>query len=71
MRKVEAVLRARIRKLEGDARDIYGDREKFRNYFTKMFRWYLKLLGEKSTPSMSWTIEDMTKFLTTVKKFYW
>lgn len=71
MRAVEKRLRERIKNLEDELAKVKADREKFRNHFAQRFRWWIKLIGEKRTPNMSWLIESDAKVLSEFERWYW
>lgn len=64
-------LRERIRELEINLNEIEADREKYRSHFKKRLKWFLQLLGEGKSPSMTWIVEDEAKFWNNVKPFWW
>jgi hypothetical protein len=71
MRAVEKRLRERVKVLEADVEELKADRELFREHFRERFRWWIKLLGENSTPVLPWLIEDEAKWLRRFKWFSW
>ena len=71
MRKVERVLRERIKALETKVQELEQDRELFRSHFVDRFKWWIKLLGEKSTPNMAWLVEADAIWLRKFKAWYW
>lgn len=54
-----------------ELRKMTNDRTIWRNEFMKHFKWFIKLLGEKGSPSLPWLIEDMSKTINKVETFYW
>ena len=71
MRAVEKRLRERIKALEKELEDVRTDRQKFRQHFADRFKWWIKLLGDKETPNMSWLIENDAKWLRDFEWFPW
>ena len=71
MTKVERGLRARIKELEVEVKALEDDRDLFRSHFVDRFKWWIKLLGEKSTPNMAWLVEADAVWLRKFKVWYW
>ena len=71
MRAVERRLRERVAQLEKDLSEVEADRDLFRDHFTRRFRWWIKLIGDKQTPNMQWLIEDDAKELRGFKWWSW
>ena len=51
--------------------ELHADRNKFRDHFTRRFKWYIELLGNNKYPTMTWLVTEEAKFLSTVKPFSW
>lgn len=71
MRAVEKRLRLRVKGLEADLEEVRQDREKFRTYFSNKLKWFIEIHGKGNNASSAFMIEDMAKFLSKVKWFYW
>ena len=71
MRAIEKRLRERLKALEQELNENKHDLARFQDHFKKRFRWWVKLVGDKSAPSLAWLIEDDAKFLRSVKEFWW
>lgn len=71
MTKQERILRARIKMLENQNAALEADRQKFREHFIKRFKWWIQLLGDSKTPSMTWLIEDDAKQLRRFELWWW
>ena len=71
MRKVERVLRERVKALEEQVNDLRRDRDLFREHFHNRFKWWIKLLGDSRTPSLPWLVEDDAKWLRKFQAWYW
>lgn len=64
-------LRERLKELEQELNEIKADREKYRTHFITRFRWWIELLGEKKSPSLTSLIESDAKILNGTKPFWW
>ncbi len=64
-------LRLRIKELEAEVDGIKQDRKKFRDHFSRRFRWWIELVGKNSNPNKAWLIEDDAKFLKEVDWWIW
>jgi hypothetical protein len=71
MRAIEKRLRERIKILDEENKKLRDDRQKFRNHFENRFRFWLKLLGEQSSPSVASLVESDAKFMANVERWYW
>jgi predicted nuclease with TOPRIM domain len=71
LRAIEKKLRERIKQLEAEKQALEEDRRKFREHFENRFRWWLKLLGEGKTPSVSFLIESDAKVMATFVRWFW
>lgn len=71
MTKQARILRARIKMLENQNAALEADRQKFREHFIKRFKWWIQLLGDSKTPSMTWLIEDDAKQLRRFESWWW
>ena len=68
MRAIERRLRERIKALEQQNHELTHDRELFRDHFSRRFKWWIQLMGDSKTPSLSWLIEADAKEL---RNFTW
>ncbi len=68
MRAIERRLRERVKALEKDLEEVRLDRDLYREHFHTRFRWWIELIGQQKTPSLSWLIESDAKWL---QKFRW
>lgn len=64
-------LKEEIAELKKQKETIERDRNLYRDAFITKLKWFLKLLGEKSSPCLKWTIEDMSKTLNKAQHYYW
>lgn len=71
MRAIEKRLRERVKELEKELEEIKQDRILFRDHFINRFKWWIKLIGEQTGPSLPWLIEDDAKWLRKFKWWYW
>ena len=71
MRRVERILRDRIKTLEKQNAALEADRQKFRQHFIRRFKWWLQLLGDSKTPNMAWLVEDDAKELQNFESWWW
>ncbi len=71
MRPVERRLRDRIKFLEEDRKEVYEDRQKFRDYFSTKLKWFIDLQGKGSVAHSGSMIENLAKLLQRVQRFSW
>ena len=71
MRVVEKRLRERIKALEKELAEVKADREIFRSYFANNLKWFIELLGNQKSPSVSFLVTDTAKFLNRVQRWHW
>lgn len=71
MRRVERVLRERLKELECERDEMESDRVILRNHFSRRFRWWIELQGKGERPSLAWLIEDDAKTLANLKWWSW
>ena len=71
MRSVEKRLRTQIANLEQEVANLEADRNLFREHFAYRFRWWIKLVGEKSSPNLPYLIEDDAKWLFKFTWWHW
>ena len=71
MRAVEKRLLERIKLLEKEVTELEEDRDRFRIHFATRFRWWVKLIGNQTTPDMAWLIEADAKELREFKFWSW
>lgn len=51
--------------------EVEADRAKFRDHFVIRFKWWIKLIGEKSSPNLAWLIENEAQWLRNLKPWSW
>lgn len=71
MRAVEKRLRERIKELEKQLETVEADRAKFREHFSRRFRWWIELAGKGQHPSVAWLIEADAKELYSLGYWWW
>lgn len=71
MTKIERGLRDRIKDLEARNQELIQDRTRFRDHFSRRFRWWIALLGSQKTPSLAYLIEDDAKVLRGCEWWSW
>jgi hypothetical protein len=64
-------LKATIKDLSEIEKDVRADREKFRTFFAREFKWHIQLLGNNEHPTMTALLEKEAKFLSTVRWWPW
>ncbi|KKL15422.1 hypothetical protein LCGC14_2505770 [marine sediment metagenome] len=71
MKPIERTLRDRIKFLEEDRKEVYEDRQKFRDYFSAKLGQFIDLQGKGSVVHSGSMIEDLAKLFQRVQWFRW
>lgn len=71
MRKVERQLRERLKAAQAEIEIIKADRQRYRDYFTTKYKWFLELHGNGSTANTAFMVLDLAQFFSRVGPFYW
>lgn len=64
-------LKEEIKELKNIIKKLEDDRSKFREYFIRKLKWFIILHGKNETPSTDYLINDMSKFLNSVERWWW
>ncbi len=72
------LLKTRIKNLEAtgerlrkELAEVTDDRSKFRDHFASDLKWLIELLGKNTSPKMDAYVLNKSRFLNTVKGWYW